>query len=134
MKPSSARGPTPDQIVKWFDPEGFTCKTHDIDIGAGGIWRFEMLASDGNSYGDGMELVRIDAPELIEAVHGGDEEDDPNRFRMLVTFYEQSNGKTWVTLRQMHPTPENRKFAIGFGAVELGTQTLSKLAEHVRVG
>ncbi|MEO1200456.1 MAG: SRPBCC family protein [Pseudomonadota bacterium] len=122
----------PDQIVKWFGPDGFTCKTQEIDIRTGGVWRFEMLAPDGTSYGNRMEFVRIEAPELIEAVHGGDAEDDPNRFRMLVTFDAQSNGKTVVTLRQIHPTPENRKFAIGFGAVELGAQTLSKLAGHVQ--
>ena len=124
----------PDQIVKWFGPDGFTCTTQDIDIRTGGAWRFEMLSPDGTSYGNRMEFIRIDPPKLIEAVHGGDEQDDPNRFRMLVTFDEQSNGKTVVTLRQIHPTPENRKFAIGFGAVELGTQTLSKLAKHVQSG
>ena len=124
----------PDQIVKWFGPDGFTCKTLDIDIRTGGVWRFEMLAPDGTSYDNRMEFVRIDAPKLIEAVHGGDEDDDPSRFRMLVTFDEQSNGKTVVTLRQIHSTPENRKSAIGFGAVELGAQTLSKLAGHVQSG
>ena len=36
---------------------------------------------------------------------------------MLVTFDEQSDGKTVLTLRQMHPSVERREWAIGFGAV-----------------
>jgi hypothetical protein len=63
--------------------------------------------------------------------HGTDTDDDPNRFRTIVTFDEQSNGKTVVTLRQLLPTKAQRDGTIGFGAVELGYQTLDKLARHV---
>jgi len=37
-----------------------------------------------------------------------------------------------MTLRQLHPTKAQRDGGIGFGAVELGYQTLDKLAEHLR--
>ncbi len=62
--------------------------------------------------------------------HGADKDDDPNLFRTIVTFDEQSNGKTVVTLRQLHPSKAHRRGAIGFGAVEYGYQTLDKLARH----
>lgn len=119
-----------DQIVKWFGPDGFACKTHEIDVRTGGVWRFDMIAPDGTSYSNRMDFVRVEAPHVIEAIHGKDA-DDPDRFRLLVTFDEQENGKTVVTLRQIHPTPERRNIVIGFGAVELGGQTLSKLAAQV---
>jgi uncharacterized protein YndB with AHSA1/START domain len=51
---------------------------------------------------------------------------------VTITFDEQSDGKTVVTLRQLHPTKQQRDATIGFGAVELGFQTLDKLAEHLR--
>lgn len=63
--------------------------------------------------------------------HGLDTDDDPGKFRVTITFDEHSNKKTVVTMRQMHPTVEQRRAKIGFGAVELGFQTLDKLAEHV---
>jgi hypothetical protein len=44
---------------------------------------------------------------------------------------EQSDGKTVITLRQLHPTKAQRDAGIGFGAVEFGYQTLEKLAQHV---
>lgn len=119
-----------DQITKWFGPNGFACKTHEIDIRTGGVWRFDMIAPDGTCYANRMDFLRVEAPELIEAIHGKDAS-DPDKFRLLVTFDEQDDGKTVVTLRQIHPTPERRKIVIGFGAVELGGQTLSKLAAQV---
>jgi hypothetical protein len=45
-----------------------------------------------------------------------------------VTFDEQADGKTVLTLRQLHPSPERRRFVVGFGAVEYGLQTLDGLA------
>lgn len=120
----------PVQIVQWFGPEGFTLETHEIDIRPGGRWRFAMIAPDGTRYPNRMEFVRIDAPRAIEVNHGSDADIDPDRFRMLITFDAQQNGKTVVTLRQMHPSPERRAIVIGFGAVEYGAQTLAKLAAH----
>jgi uncharacterized protein YndB with AHSA1/START domain len=53
---------------------------------------------------------------------------------VTITFDEQSDGKCVLTMRQLHPTKEQRDAGIGFGAVELGYQTLDKLARHLGVG
>lgn len=121
----------PDQIQEWFGPEGMAIETREIDLRPGGVWRFDMVAPDGTRYNNRMVFLRMEAPALIEVEHGSDQDDDPGRFRMLVTFDEQSNGKTVLTLRQMHPSKERRASTIGFGAVEYGGQTLDKLARHV---
>lgn len=121
----------PAQIVQWFGPDGFKIETHEIDIRAGGLWRFDMVAPDGTRFSNRMAFLRVEAPRLIEAIHGTDIDNDPDCFRLLVTFDQQDNGKTVVTLRQMHPTPERRSIVVGFGAVEFGAQTLGKLATHV---
>jgi uncharacterized protein YndB with AHSA1/START domain len=72
--------------------------------------------------------------EIVKLVfdHSADKDDDPNRFRVTITFDEQDDKKTVVTLRQLHPTKARRQAGIGFGAVELGYQTLDRLAEHLR--
>jgi len=121
----------PEQIQVWFGPEGMAIETREIDLTPGGVWRFDMVVSDGTRYDNRMIFLRMEAPALIEVDHGSDRDDDPDRFRMLVSFDEQSNGKTVLTLRQMHPSRERREWGIGFGAVEYGGQTLEKLARHV---
>ena len=113
----------PSQIVQWFGPDRFRIESHEDTIRVGGVWRFDMIAPDGTSYSNRMEILRIEPPKLLEANQGTDVDSDPDRFRLLVTFDEQDNGKTVVTLRQMHPTPEHRATSIGFGAVEYGAQT-----------
>jgi len=121
----------PQHLPVWFGPEGFAVETREIDIRVGGRWRFVFVGPDGTRYDNRMVFRKIEPPRLIEMDHGTDTDDDPNRFRTIVTFDEQSNGKTVVTLRQLHPTRAQRDGAIGFGAVEYGCQTLDKLARHV---
>ncbi len=121
----------PQHLPQWFGPAGFKLETQEIDIRVGGRWRFVFIAPDGTRYDNRMVFLKVEAPRLLEMDHGADRDDDPGRFRVIVTFDEQSNGKTVVTLRQLHPTSAQRDAKIGFGAVEFGHQTLDKLALHV---
>lgn len=121
----------PHQIGEWFGPDGLAIETKEVDLRPGGVWRFDMVAPDGTCYANRMTFLRMEAPQLIEVLHGTDADEDPGRFSMLVTFDEQANGKTVITLRQMHPSKAMRAEKIGFGAVEFGGQTLAKLARHV---
>ena len=124
----------PNQITRWFGPKGFTTETLEIDIREGGRWRFVYTGPDGTRYDNRMVFLRVDPPKLLEIEHGSDVDDDPGRFRTTNTFDEQSDGKCVLTMRQLHPTTEQRDAGIGFGAVELGYQTLDKLARHLGVG
>lgn len=118
-------------LPNWFGPAGFEIETKEIDIRVGGLWRFDMIAPDGQRFTNRMKFRRIERPTLIEFDHGVDSDDDPGRFRTTITFDEQGNSKTVITLRQLHPTKAKRDAGIGFGAVEYGYQTLEKLARHV---
>jgi uncharacterized protein YndB with AHSA1/START domain len=121
-----------EHFARWFGPRGFTTTIWEADIRVGGLLRFEMRAADGKVYDNRIEFLEIKRPELLVFDHGSDKDDDPGRFRVTITFDEQSDKKTVMTLRQLHPTKEQRAIGIGFGAVELGYQTLDKLAEHLR--
>ena len=122
----------PEHVSKWFGPRGFTTTTHEMDPRVGGRWRFTMRAPDGTEYSNRVEYLEIVPPVRLVFDHGSDCDDDPKRFRVTVTFDEQSDKKTVVTLRQLHPTKQQRDATIGFGAVELGYQTLDKLAERLQ--
>lgn len=118
----------PEGLAQWFGPKGFVTTTHEIDVRVGGLWRFEMRAPNGTRYPNRIEYLEIKKPERLVMDHGSDLDDDPNRFRVTITFDSQSDGKTVVTMRQLHPSKAQRDTGIGFGAVELGYQTLDKLA------
>ena len=122
----------PEHAMKWFGPKGFTCTLHEMDVRVGGRWRFDMLAPDGKLYPNRIEYLEIVPNERLVFWHGDDLDNDPKRFYVTITFDMQHNNKTVVTLRQLHPSKEQRDAGIGFGAVELGMQTMDKLAEHLR--
>jgi len=120
-----------EHLERWFGPRGFTLETLECDVRVGGRWRFVFTGPDGKTWDNRMVFLEIRAPERIVVDHGSDRDDDPARFRTTITFDSQSDGKTVLTLRQLHPTPEQRNAGIGFGAVEFGYQTLDKLGDHL---
>lgn len=75
--------------------------------------------------------MNIDPLNSIEFDHGPDEDDSATRFRVLITFEEQGNGKTVLSLRQLHPTKAQRDGGLGFGAVEIGFGTLNNLEKYL---
>ncbi len=121
----------PEALAKWYGPAGLDIETHEADIREGGSWRFDMVGEfEGQQqrFENRMRFLEIVPNERIVMDYGTPDPDDPDRFRTTVTFDEQSDGKTVVTLRQLHPTRERRQVVIGFGAVEYGLQTLDGLA------
>ena len=122
-----------DAFCDWFGPEGFSCTVREMDPRPGGRARFDMVAPDGTVYTNRFDYLEVVPGERLVLDHGSDVDDDPDRFRVTITLDEQADGKTILTLRQLHPTAERRSAAIGFGAVELGLQTMAKLARHLGV-
>ncbi|HMU67406.1 MAG TPA: SRPBCC domain-containing protein, partial [Cellvibrionaceae bacterium] len=75
-----------------------------------------LRAPDGTVYSNRMKYLEILPNERLVYEHGSDVDDDPNRFHVTITFDEQADKKTVVTLRQLHPTKARREAVIGFGA------------------
>ena len=121
-----------DDIGAWFGPNGFTCTTHERDVRPGGTWRFDLIAPDGQVFPNRVVYREVTPPSRLVFDHGSDV-DDGHEFLVTVTFDEQTDGKTVLTMRQLHPTKEQRDATVGFGAVELGYQTLGKLDARLHI-
>ena len=122
-----------DAFCQWFGPDGYTCTVREMDVRPGGRACFDMVSRDGIVDTNRFDYLEVVPVERLVLDHGHDIDDDPTRFRVTLTFDEQTDGKTVLTLRQLHPTAEQRAEGIGFGAVELGLQTMQKLAHHLGV-
>ncbi len=121
----------PQQIQQWWGPNGFTTTISEMDVRPGGVWRFVMHGPDGTDYQNKVVYQEIAEPERLVFLHGGgDDEGDEGRFHVTVTFAERG-GKTQLTQRMVFPTTAARDATVAFGAVELGYQTLARLAEHL---
>ena len=122
-----------DAFCQWFGPEGFTCTVREKDVRPGGRACFDMISGDGTVFTNRFDYLEVVPAERLVLDHGSDTDDDPARFRVTITLDEQADQKTVLTLRQLHPTAEQRDATVGFGAVELGLQTMNKLARHLGV-
>ena len=126
-----------EALAQWYGPAGLSIETHEADIREGGVWRFDMVGvfeGKPQRFPNLMRFVEIVPDERIVVDYGTPEPDDPDRFRMTVTFDEQADGKTVLTLRQLHPSAARRREVIAFGAVEYGLQTMDGLAAWLEGG
>lgn len=119
----------PETLPQWWGPEGFSCRTKRIDLRAGGEWVFDMIAPDGTVFPNHHLYGEVRAEERISyTLLWG--ENGPIHADAWASF-EDHDGATNVTLGMVFSTAAEFQEAKGFGAVELGLQTLGKLERFV---
>lgn len=119
----------PETLPKWWGPEGFSCRTKRIDLRPGGDWVFDMIAPDGTVFPNHHQYHEIRAEERIAyALLWGE---NGAKHADAWALFEEADGATAVTLGMVFSTQAEFQQAKGFGAVELGMQTLGKLARFV---
>jgi uncharacterized protein YndB with AHSA1/START domain len=121
----------PAQVGKWFGPKGFTTTIQEMDVRPGGVWRFIMHGPDGVDYPNRVDYLEVARPERLVYDHGAG--GDPE-FQVTITFADEG-GRTRLTLRSLFPSAEARDYKIRVvRAIEGGTQTLDRLAQHLGNG
>ena len=119
----------PETLPKWWGPDGFSCRTDRIDLRSGGDWVFDMIAPDGTVFPNHHRYGEVRAEDRITyALLWG--ENGPKHADAWASF-DEADGATTVTLGMVFSTAAEFQTARGFGAVELGLQTLGKLARFV---
>ena len=119
----------PETLPKWWGPDGFSCRTDRIDLRSGGDWVFDMIAPDGTVFPNHHRYGEVRAENRITyALLWG--ENGPQHADAWASF-DEADGATTVTLGMVFSTAAEFQTARGFGAVELGLQTLGKLARFV---
>lgn len=121
---------TPEHVAQWWGPRGFTATVHDLDLRPGGTWNFIMHAPDGTDFVNRVEYIEVVPPERLVYWHGGGEDDPSDPFHVTITF-DDEGGKTRLTMKSVFSTVEQFEFVKGFGAIELGQQTLECLAAYL---
>ncbi|MDR6952022.1 uncharacterized protein YndB with AHSA1/START domain [Ancylobacter sp. 3268] len=119
----------PETLPQWWGPDGYSCRTERIDLRAGGEWVFDMIGPDGTVFPNHHRYHEVRPEERIGyTLHWG--ENGPKHADAWAAFEEQ-DGATRVTLGMVMNTAAEFHEAKGFGAVELGQQTLGKLERCV---
>lgn len=118
-----------ETLPQWWGPDGFSCRTQRIDLRSGGEWVFDMIGPDGTVYPNHHRYADVRPQQgFAYALLWG--ENGPKHADAWASF-EDRDGATLVTLAMIFSTAAEYQTAKGFGAVELGQQTLGKLARAV---
>jgi uncharacterized protein YndB with AHSA1/START domain len=118
----------PDILPRWFGPEGITCRTKEIDLRDGGVWRFDMIGMGQvwpNRHRDFEYTPMTRIHFLMD-----DDSDASAPFDVVVTLTPEGTG-TRLDQVMTFPTREAKAGAEAMGAVALGQTTLAKLAAIV---
>lgn len=115
----------PAILPVWFGPEGHSCKTKEIDLREGGLWRFDMIGPDGTVWLNRHRYQVMQKPSRIEFLMDADSDDAPP-FEVVVTLDPEAGG-TRITQVMTFPTQAMRDGALSYGADRLGQTTLAKL-------
>lgn len=122
----------PETLPQWWGPDGFSCRTKRIDLRAGGEWVFDMIAPDGTVFPNHHLYADVRPDERLSyTLLWG--ENGPKHADAWASF-EEEDGATKVTLGMVFSTAAEFQEAKGFGAVELGQQTLGKLESFIQAG
>ena len=115
----------PETLPQWWGPDGFSCRTKRIDLRSGGEWVFDMIAPDGTVFPNHHRYNTVQPEDRIAyTLLWG--ENGPKHADAWVTLTEEGNA-TRITLGMVMRTQAEHQQAMGFGAIELGQQTLGKL-------
>ena len=120
----------PETLPQWWGPDGFSCRTQRIDLRTGGEWVFDMIGPDGTVFPNHHLYTEVRPEERIGyALLWG--ENGPKHADAWASF-EDHGGATMVTLGMVFATAAEFQEAKGFGAIELGLQTLGKLESFIK--
>jgi uncharacterized protein YndB with AHSA1/START domain len=124
----------PAVLPRWFGPEGFGCRTHEIDIREGGQWRFDMVGAMGGkvmTFPNRHRYLRLVPTARIDFLMD-DDSDDAAPYEVTVTLTAEGSG-TRLTQVMTFPDAASLQAAREMGAEALGMTTLAKLAAIVEV-
>jgi len=114
----------PELVPKWWVP-GAPLTVHEMDVKAGGSWRFVMSADQ--EYAFRGVYHQVTAPEQL--VFTWQYEDAPTVILQTVTFEETSDGKTRVTDQGVFQSLKDRESMLTSGMGEGSVPMFDALAK-----
>jgi uncharacterized protein YndB with AHSA1/START domain len=89
-----------EHLERWWGPHGFSTKNIEMDVRAGGAWRYFMHGPDGNDYPWDGVYVQVVAPELI--IFDGAINGSPDLRVWTEVVFSDHGEQTEVKVRQLY--------------------------------
>jgi uncharacterized protein YndB with AHSA1/START domain len=121
----------PEQVARWWGPDGFTVEIHAMDVRPGGVWHLTMRGPDGAQYPNKSVFQEVVPPERIVFAHAGGRVGGKGaHFVSTWSFRDLGEERTELEIYMVFDTAADREHVVHeFNAVEGARQTLGRLAE-----
>lgn len=118
---------SPEHVVNWWGPNGFTTTMQTMDVRPGGTWEFIMHGPDGTDFKNRYAYGDVEPPSRLTYRHL------TGPIFTSEVLFDDRDGQTNVTMTLTFDEAKIRDHVIEqYGAVEGGNQTLGRLEEYLK--
>lgn len=114
----------PEQLARWWGPDGFTNSFREFDLRVGGYWRFTMHGPDGRDYPNESRFLDLIENERVVIEHFSG-----HHFILTITFSSVGN-TTVVGWHQLFDTVGHYRQIADF-VCQANEQNLNRLHAEV---
>ena len=126
---------SPEELARWFGPNGFSITTYEFDFQSGGFWRFDMHGPDGRDYPNKVRYLEIiEHKKLVYQHQGDDEEFEDVDFRVIVNFEDLGDKTALEMIQDFVFEDVLERVDREYGAIQGGIETLERLRKLVDKG
>jgi uncharacterized protein YndB with AHSA1/START domain len=90
----------PDQLAKWWGPNGFTAPSVELDVRVGGSYRIAMQPPEGELFHLTGEFREVDPPARLTYTFRWEEPDPDDRETMVTLSFLDRGDSTVLILSQ----------------------------------
>ena len=92
----------PENLAKWWGPEGVSLPSYKLDFTKPGAWSSEMLNADGKRFKVTGKVVAVDAPKSVELTWAWHDEDGVRGHESRVRFEITPQGAKGAKFTLVH--------------------------------
>jgi uncharacterized protein YndB with AHSA1/START domain len=120
----------PEHLARWWGPRGFTLTVCEVDLRAGGTWRFVQRGPDGSEHPFKGVYREVTRWERLAYTFAYDVDGHRERSAVVTVALEDLGGRTKVTITTSHRTVEERDAHFRRGKEGMA-ETMERLADHL---
>ena len=125
----------PQELARWWGPDGWTTETHAHELQPGGFWHYYMRGPDGmESWGKSIYQEVTPPSRLVYSDAFSDAEGNMVEgmpVMVITTEFAERDGKTTVTSTTQFASEEDMREVVEMGVAEGITQIWERLAAYL---
>jgi uncharacterized protein YndB with AHSA1/START domain len=121
----------PDEVLKWWAPNGSTMTIEEMDVRPGGVFRFNLEMKNGYKMASLITFDEVTKPSQLAYTYDAGKDSGMQPVKSVFSF-KDVDGKTEITmLLRWANAAEKEKHVTQYGAIEGAKQTLVRLGEYL---